>query len=101
MCVCICLYFVFVRDRYKLGAGECNAVTMQQYILELIVFDFDLRLCVLVTVWFAPLDARSERSKLKRRPTSSQWVAFQLDSHVYATGQTATQVKTQNETVKG
>ena len=37
VCVCVCvsvsLQLVFLRDsRYKLGTGECNADTMQQYL---------------------------------------------------------------------
>ena len=97
----VCVYLSFTRislqqriktKRWKLQS-KCNATISWITILESL-------LCCVVMAWFAHLDARCERSEIKRRPNWPPRTAFQQDSCVCTTDQAATRVKHDNETVE-
>ena len=91
--------FVCPSSLFPLRCANAEAVKcLYRYRTILARFRFkqnsESRFSLWVMAWIAHPDARCKRSKVKRRSNSPQQIAFQLDIHIYATGQASTQVKT-------
>ena len=90
MCVCICINI----------CNSCFSETVTNYRHWWVQCRHNATIISVSDFWFKALFSGylslcspCERSKVKQKPNSSQWVAFQLDSWIYATGQAATWVK--------